>query len=247
MSRDEEFACEICGNIPDEDGVLEHGRGCYKVSEDGGGTEYIPMSAIERERFRMKQTTTVEEPPTVEVALAAVKTLLRFVGEDPDREGLVDTPARVLKSFKEMTAGYAVDPQTILSTTFAMDSDEMILLKGIQFTSTCEHHLLPFFGKASVAYIPGQTKRVVGLSKLARLVECYAKRLQLQERMTDQIASALMRELQPKGAGCIIQAEHSCMRCRGVKLSGTTFVTSALRGVLLSDQTARAEFLSLAL
>lgn len=178
------------------------------------------------------------------IARKAVRTLLQYIGEDPSREGLLDTPKRVLKALKEMTDGLDEDPKSILSTRFELQHDELILLKGIPFTSICEHHLLVFTGTASVAYVPAMGK-VVGLSKLARLVQCFAKRPQIQERLTGQIVDTLMEHLVPKGAACIIEAEHSCVSCRGVKLSGTRFITSALRGVLKEDPRARAEVMSL--
>lgn len=176
--------------------------------------------------------------------LDAVKTLLEFIGEDPSRDGLIETPKRVLKAWKEITEGYNQNPEEILAKTFDVTSDEMIFVKNIRFHSTCEHHLLPFSGYATVAYIP--ESRVVGLSKLARLVECFAKRLQVQERMTSQIADSIEQVLKAKGVGVMIEAHHSCMGCRGIKKEGATMVTSALRGCLKTEHDARAEFLTIA-
>lgn len=169
-------------------------------------------------------------------------TLLRFIGEDPLRDGLADTPSRVVKAWREMTAGYDDDPAEILSRTFEETSDEMIILRGISFYSTCEHHLLPFYGEAQVGYLPG---RVVGISKLARLVNCFARRLQIQERMTRQIAEAVETHLEAKGVGVVIRAHHLCMGCRGVKQEETEMVTSSMLGKLRNDASSRAEFLRL--
>lgn len=174
----------------------------------------------------------------------ALREILRAIGEDPTREGLLDTPDRVIRSWSEIFAGYGQNPSEILARTFedVNGYDEMILLKDIPFHSTCEHHMLPFQGRAHVAYLPKE--RVVGLSKLARLVDCYARRLQIQERMTREIASALMTHLQPEGCGVVIEASHGCMVCRGVKKEGATMVTSALEGEFRNTAT-RAEFMSL--
>ncbi len=172
----------------------------------------------------------------------AVISLIRLVGEDPAREGLIDTPRRVLQALREMTAGYSEDPAEILSTTFEETSDELIVLRGIEFYSICEHHLLPFYGTASIGYLPGE---VVGISKLARLVHCYGRRLQIQERLTRQIADAIQRYLHARGAAVIIKAHHLCMGCRGVKLPSTELVTSAMLGTLRDDAVTRAEFLRL--
>ena len=172
----------------------------------------------------------------------AVVTLLRSIGEDPSRDGLLNTPRRVLQALREMTAGYNEDPAAILSTTFDESSDELILLRGIEFYSTCEHHMLPFSGTASVGYLPG---RVVGISKLARLVQCYARRLQIQERMTRQIAVAVEEHLQARGTGVIVRAHHLCMGCRGVRQPHTELVTSAMFGTLRNDAVTRGEFLKL--
>lgn len=187
--------------------------------------------------------TTHEMPLLENKARTGIEELLSYLGEDPEREGLRDTPKRVLKAFKEMTVGYRQEPKEILSTVFDEYHDEIVLLKGIRFVSLCEHHLLSFAGTASVAYIP--RKGVVGLSKLARLVECFAKRLQVQERMTNQIAAAVQEHLDPVGVGVVISAHHSCMGCRGVRQPDATMVTSAMRGAFREDVSARQELLSL--
>ena len=188
-----------------------------------------------------QDTARVLQFPTAD-AEEAVATLLRFMGEEPERDGLRDTPARVVKAWREMTAGYAEDPAEILSRTFDESSDELVILRGISFYSTCEHHLLPFYGQAVVGYLPG---KVVGISKLARLVECFAKRLQVQERMTRQIAEAVEAHLEARGVGVVLRAHHLCMGCRGVRQEETEMVTSAMLGTLRTDATSRAEFLRL--
>jgi GTP cyclohydrolase I len=181
------------------------------------------------------------------VALAdaerAVATLLEYVGEDPMRDGLLDTPSRVVRALRELTSGYDEDPAQILSRTFDESSDELILLRDIAFHSTCEHHLLPFHGTVTIGYLPG---KVVGISKLARLVDCFARRLQIQERMTTQIAQAIETHLESRGTGVIVSARHLCMACRGVKQESSAMVTSAMLGGLRADASSRAEFLRLA-
>lgn len=172
----------------------------------------------------------------------AIVRLLQHIGEDPTRDGLIETPRRVTKAWRELTKGYRDDPEAILDKTFDVRSDEMVVVRNMPFTSCCEHHMLPFLGHATVAYVP--TDRVVGLSKLARLVDCYANRLQVQERMTTQIADAIMEHLKPQGVGVVISATHTCMSMRGVKKHGET-VTSALRGLFKENAEARAELMSL--
>ena len=175
----------------------------------------------------------------------AVVRLLEGIGENPKREGLRDTPKRVVKALREMTEGYHQDPKEILSRVFQEEqSDEIVILRNIPFVSLCEHHVLPYTGSADVGYIPSGGK-IVGLSKLARLVHCFAKRLQVQERMTRQIATAIQDNLQTKGVGVIVRASHSCMSCRGVRVSDSEMVTSVMLGVLREDPKARAEFLAL--
>lgn len=176
----------------------------------------------------------------------AVVRLLSYVGEDPTRPGLVDTPERVLRSWAELTAGYADDPAAILARRFPDDYDEMVLVRGVDFTSLCEHHVLAFTGTATVGYLPAPGQGVVGLSKLARLVDCFARRLQVQERLTMQIADAIEEHLAPLGVGVVVAATHSCMACRGVRKPRAEMVTSAMRGALRDRPEARAEFLALA-
>jgi GTP cyclohydrolase I len=180
-------------------------------------------------------------------AAAAVRELLIAVGEDPDRPGLVDTPARVARAYAETFAGLWQDPAEVLSATFAEDHDELVLVKDIPMYSTCEHHLVPFHGRAHVGYIPGEDGRVTGLSKLARLIEVYARRPQVQERMTGQIADALADVLKPRGVLVIIEAEHLCMAMRGIRKPGATTVTSAVRGIFRDNPATRAEAMSLVL
>lgn len=184
------------------------------------------MSAIDRDRVA-----------------AAVTELLAAIGEDPAREGLVETPRRVAEMYSELFEGIESDPGAHLRTTFELGHDEMVMVRDIAFTSLCEHHLVPFVGHAHVAYLPGPDGRITGLSKLARLVEGYARRLQVQERMTTQIVDALERELTPRGSIVVIEAEHFCMTMRGVKKAGATTVTSAVRGLFRTDAAARAEAL----
>jgi GTP cyclohydrolase I len=173
----------------------------------------------------------------------AVREILLAVGEDPDREGLLKTPNRVARSYAQLMAGLREDPRVQLRTVFTEQYDEVVLLRDIEFNSVCEHHLLPFMGRAHVAYLPGG--KVVGLSKLARLVDGFARRPQVQERLTTQIADALMEELNPVGAACVIEATHTCMTIRGVRKPGSVMVTSALRGIFKDNASSRAEILSL--
>ncbi len=173
----------------------------------------------------------------------AVREILIAVGEDPNREGLIKTPNRVARAYGELMAGLQDDPKRHLKTVFTEEYDEVVLLRDIEFHSLCEHHLLPFTGRAHVAYLPDG--KVVGLSKLARLVEGYARRPQVQERLTTQIADALMEELAPIGAACVIEATHTCMTIRGAKKHGSTMVTSALRGIFKENPSSRAEILTL--
>ena len=179
-------------------------------------------------------------------AAAAVRELLLAVGEDPDRPGLQDTPDRVARAYAETFAGLWQDPAEVLATTFDEDHDEMVLVKDIPMYSTCEHHLVPFHGVAHIGYIPGEDGRVTGLSKLARLVEVYARRPQVQERMTSQIADALVHHLDVQGVIVVIQAEHLCMSMRGIRKPGASTITSAVRGQM-RDPATRAEAMALML
>jgi GTP cyclohydrolase I len=178
-------------------------------------------------------------------AEAAVRELLLAVGEDPERPGLQETPARVARAYEEIFAGLWQDPGEILATTFDEDHDEMVLVRDIPMYSTCEHHLVPFHGVAHVGYIPGEDGKVTGLSKLARLVEVYARRPQVQERMTRQIADALNDVLKPRGVVVVIEAEHLCMAMRGIRKPGTLTVTSAVRGIFRENAATRNEAMSL--
>ncbi|MFF5334778.1 GTP cyclohydrolase I FolE [Streptomyces sp. NPDC013181] len=179
-------------------------------------------------------------------AEAAVRELLLAVGEDPDREGLRETPGRVARAYKEILAGLRQEPEDVLTTTFDLGHDEMVLVKDIEIVSLCEHHLLPFHGVAHVGYIPAESGKITGLSKLARLVEVFARRPQVQERLTTQVADSLMRILDARGAIVVIEAEHMCMSVRGIRKPGAKTTTSAVRGQL-RDATTRAEAMSLIL
>ena len=176
---------------------------------------------------------------------AAVREILLALGEDPDRDGLRETPERVARMYAEIFSGLREDPGEHLSVTFEAEHDEVVLVRDIDLYSVCEHHLVPWFGKAHVAYIPGEDGRVTGLSKLARLVEGYARRPQVQERLTSQVADTLVRVLDPSGVLVVVEAEHLCMSMRGVRKPGAVTVTSAVRGHFLTSAAARAEVLSL--
>lgn len=172
-----------------------------------------------------------------------IRRLITFAGDNPDREGLRDTPDRVLDMYKELCSGYQLDPKYIL-TEFGQPHDEMIILRNVEFVSLCEHHLLPFYGVAHIGYIPSNG-RVVGISKLARLLDIFAKRLQIQERICNQVTKALMDHLQCLGAGCVLVAKHQCMICRGVRKQESEMVTSSLLGIFRERVQVRTEFLSL--
>lgn len=185
------------------------------------------------------------ERPSQEQAMEAVKTLIRWAGDNPEREGLIETPKRVINAYQEFFKGYTENPQEIISKTFeeVEGYDEMVLLKNMRLESHCEHHMVPIIGVAHIAYIPNV--RVVGISKIARLLDVYAKRLQTQETMTAQIADTLNETLEPKGVAVVIDAAHQCMTTRGVHKAGTTTVTSRMLGVFKQDARTRAEFISL--
>ena len=182
---------------------------------------------------------------TEDDALAAVRTLIEWAGDDPDREGLLDTPRRVVKAYRELFAGYDADPREYLERTFEEVGgyDELVLLRDIRVVSFCEHHMLPFLGKAHVGYLPSD--RVVGISKLARVVHGFARRLQIQEKLTAEIAEAIQDILQPKGVGVVIVSEHSCMTMRGVNTPGSRLTTSSLLGAVRDDPRTRQEFFDL--
>ena len=193
-------------------------------------------------------TEPIDQPPIDQPRIErAVREILIAIGEDPDRDGLIDTPARVARAYAEQFSGLSQHPEDVLGTVFDADHDELILVRDIEVYSTCEHHLVPFFGTAHVAYIPNEKGQITGLSKLARLVDVYARRPQVQERMTSQIADALMRVLEPRGALVVIEAEHLCMSMRGVRKPGAKTVTSAVRGIIRDSARTRAEALSLLL
>ena len=193
----------------------------------------------------MKKVTPLNPKPTREEAEAAVKTLISWAGDNPNREGLIETPKRVVKSYEEFYSGYDQDPEEILSKVFeeVEGYDEIIIVKDIRLESHCEHHMVPILGKAHVAYIPDQ--RVVGISKLARVVDLYAKRLQTQETMTAQIADTIDRVLKPKGVAIVIDAAHQCMSSRGVHKTETTTVTSRMLGAFRENPKSRMEFMNL--
>ena len=205
------------------------------------------FTAFEHEHDEVDDASDAPKLPPADVDLPrierAVREILLSIGEDPDREGLKKTPNRVARAYGELMAGLKIDPRAHLKTVFTEPYDEVVLLRGIEFHSLCEHHLLPFTGRAHVAYLPDG--KVVGLSKLARLVEGFARRPQVQERLTTQIADALMEELSPIGSACVIEAVHTCMTIRGAKKHGSVMVTSALRGIFKENPASRAEILSL--
>lgn len=186
-----------------------------------------------------------EGTPSRAEAEAAVRVLLRWAGDDPDREGLRDTPARVVKSYEEFFAGYAIDPKELLERTFEETEgyDELVVLKDIRFESHCEHHMVPVIGKAHIGYLPD--RRVIGISKLARVIDAFAKRLQIQEKLTSQIANIIDEVLAPRGVAVVIEAQHECMTTRGVHKTGVSMVTSRMLGQLRDDATTRREFLAI--
>lgn len=196
-------------------------------------------------KARRSKSASAPTRPNRQDAEEAVRTLIRWAGDDPAREGLIDTPARVARAYEEYFAGYSIDPADVLRRTFSEIEgyDEMVVLKDIRFESHCEHHLAPILGKAHVGYLP--RRRVVGISKLARLVQAYAKRLQIQEKMTAQIANAIQEVLQPAGVAVVIEAAHQCMTTRGVHKPGATMVTSQMLGAFRDDQSTRREFLAI--
>jgi GTP cyclohydrolase I len=200
---------------------------------DLGESPLVPLAGDDKNR------------PSAEEAEAAVRTLIRWAGDDPDREGLLDTPGRVARSYRELFGGYDVDPREYLERTFEEVGgyDELVVLRDIRFVSFCEHHMLPVLGRAHVGYLP--RKRVVGISKLARVVRGFARRLQIQEKMTAEIADTIHEVLNPYGVGVVVEAEHSCMTLRGVNAPGASLTTSRLVGVIRDDPKTRQEFLRL--
>jgi GTP cyclohydrolase I len=210
---------------------------CFADHQEGGRCGVTTKQKI--------QSLQQAERPTREEALRAVETLIRWSGDDPSREGLRGTPERVIKAYEEFFEGYSVDPLDLLERTFeeVEGYDEMVLLRDIRFESHCEHHMAPIIGRAHVAYMPNN--RVVGISKLARIVEAYAKRLQIQEKMTAQIANIIDEVLNPKGVAVVIEATHHCMTTRGIHKPGTSMVTSRMLGMFRTNASTRREFLSL--
>lgn len=202
-----------------------------------------PSSA--KAQIAANQNTQAPQRPSADEAMEAVRTLIRWAGDEPSREGLKDTPRRVIDAYREFFAGYDENPEDILAKTFedVAEYDELVLLKNMDFESHCEHHMVPIIGRAHIAYLPD--RKVVGISKIARLLDVFAKRLQTQELMTQQIADVIERVLAPKGVAVIIDAKHECMTTRGVHKSGTTTVTTQMRGVFKTDAVARAELLRL--
>jgi GTP cyclohydrolase I len=186
-----------------------------------------------------------KDKPTREQAESAIRTLIEWAGDDPNREGLRDTPNRVVRSYEEFYRGYSADPRALLERTFEEIEgyDEIVFLRDIRFESHCEHHMAPIIGQAHVAYLPH--KRVVGISKLARLIDVYAKRLQIQEKMTSQIANTINEVLQPKGTAVVIEASHQCMTTRGIHKPGVSMVTSTMLGAFREDPSTRREFLAM--
>lgn len=201
--------------------------------------------AVKKTTKAKKPAKSIEGRPTRNQAEAAVRTLIRWTGEDPDREGLIDTPARVVRSYSELFSGYDTDPREYLERVFEEVGgyDELIVLRNIRVVSFCEHHMLPVTGYAHVGYLP--SKRVVGISKLARVVQGFARRLQIQEKLTADVARAIAEVLKPRGVGVVIQAEHSCMTIRGVNNPGSVLSTSHLIGAVRNDPKTREEFLRL--
>lgn len=193
----------------------------------------------------IREQTALERRPSRADAEAAVRTLLQWAGDDPDREGLRDTPARVVKSYEEFFAGYWMDPRELLERTFEETEgyDELIVLKDIRVETHCEHHMVPVIGKAHIGYLPD--RRVIGISKLARVIDAYAKRLQIQEKLTAQIANTIQEVLAPRGVAVLVEAQHECMTTRGVHKTGVSMVTSRMLGQLRDDASTRREFMSI--
>jgi len=225
-------------------------RSCTEPDDDdlllgGPGPELDHIAA----RLVNGRLTGVPVEQTVDLARIekAVREILIAIGEDPDRDGLRETPARVARVYAELFAGLRVDPASVVTTTFEADHQELVLVRDIQVISLCEHHLLPFYGSAHIGYIPGEHGRITGLSKLARLVEVFARRPQVQERLTTEIVDLLMKTLEPRGVIAVLECEHLCMAIRGVQKGGSTTVTSAVRGIFVTDAKSRSEAMSLVL
>jgi len=208
------------------------------MSQSGDGRRPVPAGGPATSEKTLPEI----DQPRIE---RAIREILLAIGEDPERDGLADTPARVARAYAEQFAGLRQRPEDVLTKVFDADHDEMVLVRDIELYSTCEHHLVPFFGVAHIGYIPNEKGQITGLSKLARLVDTYARRPQVQERMTSQIADALVANLEPRGVIVVIEAEHLCMSMRGVRKPGARTVTSAVRGVFRSSARTRAEAMSL--
>ena len=221
------------------DDLIDSGRTRDKYKKDYPETPFVVLYRKDTDAW----ISFPWEKPASEDIAETVTRQLEYLGEDCKRDGLLDTPKRVVKSWDKLYGGYSEDPEKILSVTFDQEYDEMVLLKDIELYSTCEHHMLPFFGKCHIAYVP--EKKVVGISKLARLMECFSRRLQIQERLGRQIVSAIKENLKPKGVACIIEAQHFCMTSRGVEKQKSIMVTSALDGVFKEDPKAREELMRL--
>ena len=203
------------------------------------------LNIVSPKTHAIEANASLEARPTREEAEAAVRTLLRWTGDDPNREGLIDTPARVVRAYEEFFAGYETDPVDLLARSFEETDgyDEMVVLRDIRLESHCEHHVVPIIGRAHIAYLPAG--RVVGISKLARVLEVYAKRLQIQEKLTAQVANCIQDVLKPKGVAVVIEAAHQCMTTRGIHKPGVTMVTSRMLGAFRDDPSTRREFLAM--
>jgi GTP cyclohydrolase I len=230
--------------VPDAFGAAAAFAGCRNQPEDAQLRD-PPDVTIQTPPKPLIDNASLVERPTRQEAEAAVRTLLRWTGDDPDREGLLDTPSRVVRAYEEFFAGYAIDPVDLLARSFEETDgyDEMVVLRDIRLESHCEHHMVPIIGKAHVAYLP--EGRVVGISKLARVVEVYAKRLQIQEKLTAQVANTIQEVLKPKGVAVVIEAAHQCMTTRGIHKPGVTMVTSRMLGAFRDDPSTRREFLAM--
>lgn len=226
------------------DDIVDTGKTMYRYKEEFPSIPFYSLVNTHAKNgdrkgwyvFPWERMGNEQEGPTENIVR-----LLEFIGEDPEREGLKETPQRVIRSYKTLFAGYEQDPQDVLKVFEDGACDEMVLLKNIEFTSCCEHHMLPFTGMAHIAYIPDG--KIIGVSKLARILEIYSRRLQIQERIGEQITKCLMEHLQPKGAACVLEAKHLCMTCRGVQKQDSIMVTSSLKGVFIEKPETREEFM----
>jgi GTP cyclohydrolase I len=228
------------------DDIVDSGNTRWKYHKEYG---QIPFYALVDKTFQdsMLKGTWVSFPwermQNEQGPLENVRRLIEYIGDDPKREGLLETPSRVLRSYETLFSGYKQNPEDVIKVFEDGACNEMVLLKGVEFASFCEHHILPFIGQAHIAYIPNG--KVIGVSKLVRILEIYARRLQIQERIGEQVTECLMKYLQPKGAACVLSAKHLCMSCRGVEKQHSTMITSSLKGVFLEDARTRSEFLSM--